>query len=341
VISPVFRRCRGFTLIELLVVIAIIAILMGLLVPAVQQVRAAAARARCQNNLKQIGLACHNFHDTRKSFPTRSGGRNYTYTYPPGATTGASSSGNWLQQIAPFFEQANTKSNSILAILQCPSHPAAGQMYSTSYGLTFYVALGVRDTGTTTSVKDSTPPPGYPTGYTTTYTASDRATIVLPSYAYTYGSNASTGTTSNYSYTYNYAPGVRLEKIKDGSSNTAMIGERPPTPNKFWGWWTLSGTDTNSAVYDTSPFVTNANQYGGTGTGKCPSPAVFCPGSPTNACSFNSVWSTHSGGAHFVFADGHVAFLTYSVTQTNPGTNISILEALVTRSGGETTPSLD
>src|SRR5262245_6314668 len=99
---PFPRRRPGFTLIELLVVIAIIAILIGLLLPAVQQVRDAAARIQCPNNLKQIGLAIHNYHDSNSAMPPA---WLYEAPAPPARPTGVASS--WGLQILPYLEQDN------------------------------------------------------------------------------------------------------------------------------------------------------------------------------------------------------------------------------------------
>src|SRR5262249_25029602 len=99
----------GFTLIELLVVIAIIAVLIGLLVPAVQKVREAAARIQCANNLKQLGLGLHNYHDTTSYFPTGGGDWWEGVSYKADGTpyVGQLQTAGWMYQILPFIEQDN------------------------------------------------------------------------------------------------------------------------------------------------------------------------------------------------------------------------------------------
>src|SRR5947207_9404813 len=104
--APQSRRSRGFTLIELLVVIAIIAILIALLVPAVQKVREAAARTQCINNMKQLALSLHGFHDVTKAFPME-----------PRTTAMVS----WTEQILPYIDQKNAVSGTSIAALLCPT----------------------------------------------------------------------------------------------------------------------------------------------------------------------------------------------------------------------------
>src|SRR2546421_6967382 len=133
------RRWRGFTLIELLVVIAIIAILIGLLVPAVQKVREAAARAQCGNNLKNLAVACHSYHDSFKTFP-RNGSRvtNTGCCLTPGSPDPQWS---WIARLLPFIEQdplfrearidtaplvGNASVSGVIPLLLCPSDAAIG-----------------------------------------------------------------------------------------------------------------------------------------------------------------------------------------------------------------------
>jgi prepilin-type processing-associated H-X9-DG protein len=342
----------------LLVVIAIIAILIGLLVPAVQKVRDAANRASCTNNLKQLGLAIHNYHDTNKAIPT---------IYDVQLNS-------WFVQIMPYIEltaaYATVNNNwwtittdpvggGLVPFFMCPSQWNYGQVAGPNNGLNHYVALAFNEhfsDYTASTAAGTMSGPGYrvapPTtvGTSLTFTfANPLATINLTTQTYYGGPTLANGLPSNY-LQFTTAKSIAITAITDGTSNTAMVGERGTTPDMSWGeWWWGDSIDTVSPVYNNSgadnpplqtalglPVSTMTSSQGGQTPGvNCPWPAVFGPGNWLNGCSFNSIWSPHTGGANFLFADGHVAFLSYGITATNPGNTYSIVQAMVTRAGGE------
>jgi prepilin-type N-terminal cleavage/methylation domain-containing protein/prepilin-type processing-associated H-X9-DG protein len=280
----------GFTLIELLVVIAIIAILIGLLLPAVQKVRAAAARIQCANNLKQIGIALNSYHDAHGRFPVLNGLLSRSSFLHDG----------YLSAIKPYLEQQTAGGGVALKILMCPLDPRFGTTVTFPTwgegGLSSYPSTSSRDMN---SGRGDDAYDGVIVGVTWT----------------------------NGGGTYNAPARVTFTGIADGSSNTIMVAERPPSVDGFIGWWAWGAMDTTVPV--------QRNIAAGIPVGGCPVPAIFKPGSLSDPCSTNAPWSFHTNGGHFLFTDGHVAFLNHSVATTLSPSGNSILQALATRSNGE------
>jgi len=308
------KRSRlAFTLIELLVVIAIIAILIGLLLPAVQKVRDAAARTQCINNLKQQGLALHAYHDANNALPQ--GNSPYIGWAQPGAAP-YESSWTWMAYILPYIEQDN-------AWKQAKAFATAGG----TNGYSWYNPACAFKQKIFTCPADSRGTqvyPGPPNG-------------IVDQVLTTYLGNSGTTSTSFDGVLYLKSK-VHLTHITDGTSNTLLVGERPPNSNLEFGWYFAAyGYDGqgNGDCVMTSNDLAIANyfiaNYSSSPNLPCNGTAAqkigLQPGNPSVGCDAAHYWSFHSGGALFLMADGSARLLSYS--------NNGVIPALSTRNGGE------
>lgn len=291
-------RYRAFTLLELLVAIAIIAILIGLLLPAVQKVRDAAARTSCQNNLKQLGLALQGYHDTYKYFPS-----GYVSSVNmQGDDTGPG--WGWAAYILPYMEQQPLFGRINFALpIESAQNAAARTVIVKSY-------LCPADTQPTTLEIG----PCSASGQLLSVTC-----MVAPaSYAANYGVSEP-GVEGNGVFFRNSQ--ITIGDITDGTSQTLLGGER----SYRYGATTWVGAVTGANDYPPpgSPLGydgDNASSYILAHAGEMEGAAA-----PTEVDNYSS---NHTGGVMYLFADGHVRFLT-----NNTASNT--LEALATRSGGE------
>jgi prepilin-type N-terminal cleavage/methylation domain-containing protein/prepilin-type processing-associated H-X9-DG protein len=307
----------AFTLIELLVVIAIIATLIALLVPAVQKVREAAARTQCINNLKQIGLALHSYHDANHGLPP---GYRADGAYVDGAADTAPGWG-WGAYILPYLEQTPLHQQidfnravpgnpavaaTVIPIYLCPSDLAPAGQFAVPDAFGNIVLMAA------------------PASYAACVGGDESET------------DGRTGAGVFYRNSR-----TRLTEITDGTSTTIMVGERAwANANGIWVGAIAGG------VCKRGPL----NPCPGSGAGWYPAATLVQAHSHLNNTTtdtdggLDDFSSRHDGGSHFVFADGHVAFI-----RSVPGDNADgsftpdsiAFQALGTRAGGEAIHAFD
>jgi len=331
----VLRKRGGFTLIELLVVIAILAVLVGLLLPAVQKVRAAATKTQCENNLKQIGLALHNYNDAKKSFPGNQ---------RPSTTSTVRQ--RWLVRLLPFLERNDLASRyddttnwdsatnapltaTPLKFLTCPASPEATRIDGNPDSGGGWTGAGTGSSGTPpVAVGDYSGVYGlYPT-----FISSNSLTVANPD-----GVLSKTQT-------------VTFADITDGTSNTIYVVESAGKPflyqggvkqNSNWrtkgvnggGWsrpasdlWIIGSSKDGTALG--GPYTVNVNNgfdHAGAYPLSIGTPALGTDGS-------GAIHGFHPGGAYALFADGSVRFLDEKIS-------VPAIAAISTRANNDTVPN--
>lgn len=306
---PSARR-RGFTLIELLVVIAIIAILIGLLLPAVQKVREAAARLKCSNNLKQLVLGLHSHHDNLGAFPPGQYNNFYQDEYPWNR-------GCWIQPLLPYIEQDNLyriyeashavngrwallcpNKDTIIPPLLCPSDPNSPK-------------IRTRDTNTVSGVS------GTQQGLHTNYVVCAGSTV--------YGQRG-----LDLNGMFFTKSRTRLTDVSDGSSHTFILSEilvvaDTSSANDLRGRYCNSWYGNNWFTTLRTPNTTVADTVGYQGVSTVRAPSTLTSGTPNAALYARS---QHTNGVNTAFADGSCRFVSN-------GVDASVWLNAGTRAGGE------
>lgn len=329
------RSRVGFTLIELLVVIAIIAVLIALLLPAVQQAREAARRSQCKNNLKQLGLALHNYHDTANVFPMMRGSGGYSYYNAVG----------WIGML-PYLDQA-------------PLYNAINDQHNISVY-----------SWTTTFVPFQTKLPVFlcPSDGSAD-SASGIGSVKTRSYRLSVGDTINNNFAGATRGLFGYISKVKIADVTDGTSNTIAMSEHvvgrlsETLDARAWVARGVTGYDTNPAVclatasggkYAASQAIMRPDftNMWTDGSVHCAAfTTVLPPNSPSCGFSGNYVdWelvsasSMHVGGVHVLMTDGAVRFVSENIsTGTLTAPNVSqgtspygVWGALGSKSGGET-----
>ncbi|MDB5338670.1 MAG: hypothetical protein JWN70_4289 [Planctomycetaceae bacterium] len=305
------RRSSAFTLIELLVVIAIIAVLIALLLPAVQQAREAARRSQCRNNLKQWGLAMHNYHDTVTAFPFATAG------YP---TNGNFPRHTWIVSLWPYIEQGNLYNayNFSLGFHQSPNAVASSMSGVIANKVPLYYC---------------------PTSPGAQIWKGDVTWRARPHYVVSWGNGSASTTTATtramFGILTNTAPlnpySARMRDITDGTSNTMMMSEiRVPADE--------SSNDSRGDVFNDDLAYASFAFYTVNGPNSSVADSIAnCPGTgstiPRAPCDNGgskqlAARSDHVGGVHVLMADGAVRFVSDNISMT-------IWQAVGSASGGE------